>query len=147
MASVTKTGCQFTIITKRVKGVVPWIWPPPNPANPVLEISHVAWHKWRDLGMDSTGIPAHTKRMGWGGRGRIIYQVLLLCVFVFETVPKVEILGGGFINNCLFLPRSLGKRNSHFDEHFFQMGRFRPPTIEENKQTQHRAPHQQIESL
>ena len=52
--------------------------------------------------MDSTGIPAHTKRMGWGGRGRIIYQVLLLCVFVFETVPKVEILGGGFINNCLF---------------------------------------------
>ena len=50
MAFVTKTGCQFTILTKRVKGVVPWILPP-NPPNPVLEISHVPWLKRRDLGM------------------------------------------------------------------------------------------------
>ena len=128
MASFTKTGCQFTIRTKRVKGVVPWILTP-QPTQPVLEISHVAWLKWRDfLGWIYRDSHTKTKKMGRGGVGGLSTKCYYYVFFWngSKSSSKYEILGGGFINNCLFfvyfLLRSLGKRNSHFDEHFLKNG-------------------------
>ena len=86
------------------------------------------------------GIPAPKKK--WGGVGGLSTKCYYYYVFFWngsKSSSKSEILGGGFTQSFIFTP-ILGEDEFPFWRAFFKWVRFKPPTIEENKQT-HAVPH------